>query len=217
MADLMKPCVKCGAVDRYSDGACRPCKKARNAAYFKKHQAEIYQSHRQWAEKNKDKANAYSAKWAAANPEKVKAYSKSYYAKNRNTLLEKQKTSATRKLYASAWRKNNREKCTQYTKLWQQKNRPKMVEKWRRHKAKRRAISGTPSPRIIERLMQYQRGLCACCGEKLANNFHLDHILPIALGGTSEDFNLQLLCAECNIKKGAKHPVEYMQSIGKLL
>jgi hypothetical protein len=28
---------------------------------------------------------------------------------------------------------------------------------------------------------------------------------------------LQILCPECNMKKAAKDPVEFMQSIGKLL
>ena len=217
MADLSKPCVKCNAVDRYADGSCKPCKKVRNAAYFKKNEEKLSDLHRQWVAKNRKKSNLYSAKWRSANLEKIKSYSKMYYAKNRNSILERQKTSESSKLYASVWRKNNKEKCIQYTKLWQQNNKAKMIEKWKRHKAKRRAISGTPSPRIIEKLMNSQRGLCACCGKKLANNFHLDHILPIALGGTSEDFNLQLLRAECNMKKGAKHPIEYMQSIGRLL
>jgi hypothetical protein len=26
---LAKPCVKCGAVDRYANGACKPCKNVR--------------------------------------------------------------------------------------------------------------------------------------------------------------------------------------------
>ncbi len=33
---------------------------------------------------------------------------------------------------------------------------------------------------------------------------HIDHILPIARGGKTIDNNLQLLCENCNQKKGAK-------------
>ena len=217
MADLSKPCVKCGAVDRYSDGACRPCKKARNAAYFQKNIEKLKESHRQWVQENKYKANAYKRTWASKNAERIKSYSEMYYDKNRTRILDQQKSSVARKLYAEYWRQKNPDKCLQYTKSWQQKNKSKVAEKWRRHKAKRRSIAGTPSPRIIERLIQYQRGLCACCGKELRNRYHLDHILPIALGGTSEDSNLQLLLPECNMKKGAKHPIAYMQSIGRLL
>lgn len=217
MADLSKPCVKCNALDRFADGSCRPCKRARNAAYFIKHKEELQQSHRQWVEKNREKSRAYTQKWKKDNPEKVKLKSESYYAKNKNIILEKNRNSESKKLYASAWRKRNKDKCSQYTKSWQLKNHLKMVEKWKRHRAKRRAIAGVPSPKIVQKLMRSQRGFCACCGKKLAHKFHLDHILPISLGGTSEDFNLQLLRAECNLKKGAKHPIDYMQSIGRLL
>jgi len=33
VVDLTKPCVKCGNVDRYSNGDCKPCKKASVAKY----------------------------------------------------------------------------------------------------------------------------------------------------------------------------------------
>jgi len=41
--------------------------------------------------------------------------------------------------------------------------------------------------------------------------------MPLALGGKNEDWNIQLLRAECNSRKGAKHPIVYMQEKGFLL
>ena len=38
---------------------------------------------------------------------------------------------------------------------------------------------------------------------------HIDHIHPIAAGGTNAPDNLQLLCARCNSRKGAR-PFEYL-------
>lgn len=47
------------------------------------------------------------------------------------------------------------------------------------------------------------KGCCRLCGSK--DNLHYDHILPYSKGGTSTDSkNIQILCAKCNLKKGAK-------------
>ena len=49
---------------------------------------------------------------------------------------------------------------------------------------------------------------CKICGQSPESNpnitLHLDHIVPVALGGTSEYDNLQTLCSECNLGKKAK-------------
>lgn len=35
-------------------------------------------------------------------------------------------------------------------------------------------------------------------------DLHLDHIIPLALGGDNSQNNMQLLCCRCNLSKGAK-------------
>ena len=44
--------------------------------------------------------------------------------------------------------------------------------------------------------------------------YHLDHYIPIAKGGLHCDWNLDLLCAECNLDKGAKWPSEWCKAKG---
>ena len=65
--------------------------------------------------------------------------------------------------------------------------------------------------------MVLQKGLCPCCRKPLGNDYHMDHIIPLALGGSNGDNNIQLLRSECNLEKQAKHPVDFMQSRGFLL
>lgn len=83
-------------------------------------------------------------------------------------------------------------------------------------KARLKGGGGRPSRDIKEKLLIAQKGKCVYCKEKL-DRAHIDHILPLALGGSSDDLNLQLLCPRCNRRKSAKHPVEFAQSLGMLL
>lgn len=41
--------------------------------------------------------------------------------------------------------------------------------------------------------------------------------MPLAKGGEHTPFNIQLLCPRCNVRKSAKHPVDFMQENGYLL
>lgn len=50
---------------------------------------------------------------------------------------------------------------------------------------------------------------CQICGKKGQRNggtslLHIDHVVPIFFGGSNEEYNLQTLCRECNLKKSDK-------------
>lgn len=43
---------------------------------------------------------------------------------------------------------------------------------------------------------------CVQCGER--ENLTLDHVIPVAHGGTNDECNLQTMCEPCNNRKGSK-------------
>ena len=50
-----------------------------------------------------------------------------------------------------------------------------------------------------------QNGKCAICGKAYPfEKMHGDHIVPWSQGGKTTIDNLQMLCADCNLKKGAQ-------------
>jgi hypothetical protein len=59
-----------------------------------------------------------------------------------------------------------------------------------------------PIPEEVRRaVFRRDGGRCAACGSDELLQF--DHVIPVALGGSSTAENLQLLCAPCNRAKGA--------------
>jgi len=171
---------------------------------------------------NKEKAKSAATAWQAVNPEKVKATRAAYYIKN----------SEKAKARARAWRIANPKKVKIANMLWAAANpeRKKVAyavwyaanpEKsriyWQNRHARKRDNGGTLSKGLSERLYKRQKGKCVCCHKPLGDNFHLDHIMPIKLGGKNEDWNIQLLRAECNRSKYAKHPLVYMRQKGFLI
>jgi 5-methylcytosine-specific restriction endonuclease McrA len=56
---------------------------------------------------------------------------------------------------------------------------------------------------VDTRLFVWQRdgGACRNCGA--TTNLHFDHVIPRSWGGASTADNVQLLCRDCNLKKGA--------------
>lgn len=65
------------------------------------------------------------------------------------------------------------------------------------------------TPYDIVILFVSQQGTCALCSvDLLVHRFHVDHITPLSKGGRDELNNKQLLCPECNVKKGNREAPE---------
>lgn len=179
---------------------------------------------------------ALQDKWRLLNHEKVRAIAKKSYLKNQDYNKNRaRKRYWDNPGYVAQWAKNNKEslkaarqryyaknksKMLQKSKDWDQKNPDKYKERMRRGASARKArligVGGILSKGITSKLLKLQNGKCAYCRMILVEH-HLDHIMPIALGGQNVDSNIQLLCPPCNRSKGAKHPIDYMQSKGFLL
>ena len=156
--------------------------------------------------RNKEKANGRTNRYYKENKERILAQQAQRYQEKRDEVLAVNKR----------WAQKNIEKSRAIKAAWAKRNVGLVKEKT----ARRRAViksSGSLSKGIVAKLHKLQRGRCACCGERLGDEYHLDHILPLARGGTNTDDNVQLLTAQCNLKKHAKHPIDYMQEKGLLL
>lgn len=192
----VKPCIKCGAMDRYASGDCKPC-------------ARFLARKRRAA--NLEKILSYGAEWRKANREKARDYVRNWQEVNRERTRE----------LARQYRKDNPEKVKESKKAWEKANPDKSkaisAKRTQNRRAKKLGNGGILSKGIVQKLLNLQKGKCACCDKLLKDGYHLDHIMPLALGGKNIDNNVQLLSPICNWKKGSKHPDDWARENGKFL
>jgi 5-methylcytosine-specific restriction endonuclease McrA len=116
-----------------------------------------------------------------------------------------------------AHRLKNYAHCLAVEKAWREANPANCAERTRRYRAKKKGATGTFTREQVDELFKRQRGLCAVCRKSVHDQFHLDHIKPLAGGGDNTIGNIQILCPKCNHSKGAKDPIVFMQLKGYLL
>lgn len=212
---ISKTCKKCGEVKPFSmfyahkrgkhgfRSECKSCGIAASAAYRLAHPDEIVSSRAAHYTANADRIKATFAAYCRAHPEKVKATQSAYYAANAEKIkasksaywaIHAEKIAAARATKPEIGRING-------------ENR----------RARKLKAGGTLSKGLSEKLFKLQGGKCPCCKQPLGDDYHLDHLMPLALGGSNTDDNMQLLRKTCNLQKNAKHPVEFMQSRGFLI
>jgi len=75
-----------------------------------------------------------------------------------------------------------------------------------RRRERERAAPGTHTTDDIQRQINRQKGRCYWCSCNLGSNYHIDHVIPLAKGGTNSPDNLVCACPTCNTSKGARMP-----------
>lgn len=162
-----------------------------------------------------------------ADVEKFRARAKAEYWKDPAKMLAREKARRAADPEKTRARDRERRKTSPETlsqsrervRIWKLLNPEKRRVSLRNHQARRRKAPGKHGVADIRFLMEKQSGKCAhsWCRRPLKPRYHVDHVIPIKLGGHNDRKNLQLLCIPCNTSKKATHPVEFAQQHGLLL
>jgi len=165
---------------------------------------------KEWSKTNLEKKKKHAEKWKLANPEKVKEIYKKWQKANPEKVKEKNQK----------WRAANPEKAKEATNKWQKANPEKHAVKQRNRRAMKKNAEGSHTEKDIKKLFEQQGGICNACGKKLIRynkkQYHTDHIISLAKGGSNGPNNLQLLCSACNFSKSAKDPIQWAREHGRL-
>lgn len=204
----MKTCSRCNIEKREcffskeasaKDGLKRLCKQC-ISLWNKEHRKN-----------NKEIAFLRDKRYREKNPEKVRESSRKWREKNKEKKIESSR----------AYQERNRDKVNKYSREWAKKNSDRKNSYSRNRRALSKSSEGSHTHDDVVRIFNMQNRMCANCGERLFRSgkkrMHVDHIVPLSLGGSNWPGNLQCLCPTCNLKKSSKHPADWAKQQGRLI
>lgn len=119
----------------------------------------------------------------------VNAKNRAAYARNRRDRIER----------VAKWRAENPEKARMNARSSMARRRARML-----------GSSEHFASADVARIFSDQMGRCAYCAEVLSV-YHVDHITPIAKGGSNGPGNIAISCPECNQRKGVSSVSDFMR------
>ncbi len=195
--------AKAQGLKRYFTG--KPCKNGHRSERMVSHCGCIacaYERTREWGLKTENKAikfeihkgfiarnPGYNTTWVRNNKDAQRKFARKWYNKNAQAQIKK----------ATGWRKSNRERARVIVR-----NRIARVKN----------ALGTHTAEQVVEMLQRQNWECVGCGASIKKKRHIDHKMPLLLGGSNDISNLQGLCPRCNCSKNAKHPDVWAREMG---
>lgn len=216
---ITKTCSACGRIltlDHFSvdrsmkDGLAYRCKDC------------LRISNKNWRETNKDLKKIQSKIYRDANKEKEAARAKKYREDHKESIAQKKHDQyvanpTPTKTRAKEWRINNPERKSAANQEWAKVNPEKdrnSKRKWKSENPERTAAAGARRRarklgsriEIVDRKLVLARSnsICYLCGKIIYDKLHIDHITPLARGGSETMDNLASTHARCNFSKRDK-------------
>jgi len=199
-----KTCTKC-QVEKSTDNfylnrgkymvRCKECVAIFRKDYYIKNKPEIAAKRAVYQAAHRKEQYAHLKAWRKRNVEKVKESGRRQYAQN---------AEHGRKVKA-AWAMSNVEKIKAFQEKYRLNHLPKMAEKQHKRRTKMR-LNGVYKVSEKELIKLYSSP-CIACGT--TERVTIDHIIPIARGGTHSVGNLQSLCLKCNSSKNHRTMSEW--------
>jgi hypothetical protein len=95
------------------------------------------------------------------------------------------------------------ERAPEQLKLWPPEERPPVEAL---------ATAFKPVSRRRREIFERSQGRCHYCGEDLTldGKWHVEHMMPRALGGADASVNLVAACAPCNLAKADRSAIEFV-------
>ena len=213
-----KTCSKCGLTlpltSFYAGRICKLCRcaqtkawklsnveavKAASHAAYERDKAAIRERHKCWSLDHPGKATEYARKWSERHPEKRREVTRRYRDLHDDRVHE----------YGKAYYGQHRDEMLAANAEWRARHPLERRAASSNRRARVRNAPGSHTAADIAAQRTRQKGRCYWCGKKVGRLYHVDHVVPLALGGSNGAENLVIACAVCNLSKGARHPMDW--------
>jgi 5-methylcytosine-specific restriction endonuclease McrA len=208
-------CKACAAASR-RDWYERNAESEREASrqYKREHPDEIREYKRDYHRRNRERVNEHRREQYRENHDERRAAWREYAEANRDAIR-----ALARRLYhrhteqrreeALAYYYNNRERALEKARIngprWKAANPEKMRAMWTRRRARKAGNGGSHTAQEWLDLKARYDNRCLCCGKREPEiALTVDHVIPIARGGSDDIDNIQPLCRLCNLRKHTK-------------
>lgn len=215
-----KPCKYGHVAVRYRDGKCMECH--RNGARMDYHinpeptRQRAKERERRLRKEDPELTNEKGRKrqkaWRDANLERARVRERTWDLANRPRRRQQDRDRYARdpekhRTKARTYRNAHPGYATEQNRDWRNRNPDAAKANHSNKRTRKVNAEGRHTAADIRRIRTEQNDRCASCHRKLNGKGHIDHIIPLARGGTNWPDNLQILCAPCNLTKWAHMPL----------
>ena len=200
-------CKACEKIDRERRNLADPDRQKRTWAKHKQkyNQRREGQDARKRAGPEGDAIRAYWAEYRKQNKDKIRSWQDASRQPRQAEYNRRQREA----LRADPERRQRKaEKCEE----WRRANRERARTYVRNRRAALKGCGGTHTKADIDKLYKEQNGQCFYCGQGLSD-YHVDHFVPVAKGGSNDPANLVIACRRCNQSKADKMPWDFIEQM----
>lgn len=173
---------------------------ARGRRYRAEHREETAERNRRYHADHREEEAEYLRRYCAEHLEEAAAHQRRYYAEH----PEKAKARVSR------YRAEHPEEAAERNRRYRAEHPEMRATNSRNYRARKRNALGTHTAADVRAQHERQRGCCYWCRVKvLWRKKHVDHVVPLILGGSNGPENIVITCPTCNLTKNAQHPMDF--------
>lgn len=213
---------------------CKPCCLKRSREYQKKNPDKHLASKKRYRESHPERVAEQKRIAVAKKPEHYKQQQKRWHDENpryrytpvpdelrkrskpARTPEEKAILQAKEKMYSRNWARNHPDAIKKQKAKYYDPKKYKVY--CHNYRARKMNAEGHWTTDDETNMYSEQDGRCAYCGitiyRDIDSDVHVDHIIPLTMGGSNWPSNLTLSCQSCNLSKSSRTVEKWQQVRG---